>query len=96
MNQFMIENPQYLTDSNEEGVERVKKSTKYAFLMESTSIEYNTKRECNLKKLAMLLMRKLMELLCEKVGELLFSLKMSEIPRSQILHNMYYIKSSKF
>ncbi|XP_034489026.1 glutamate receptor ionotropic, kainate 2 [Drosophila innubila] len=51
MNKFMTENPHYLTDSNEEGVERVKTSTKYAFLMESTSIEYNTKRECNLMKI---------------------------------------------
>lgn len=51
MNKFMTENPEFLTDSNEEGVARVKKSTNYAFLMESTSIEYNTKRECNLKKI---------------------------------------------
>ncbi|KAH8409835.1 hypothetical protein KR222_009321, partial [Zaprionus bogoriensis] len=51
MNKFMMENPDYLTESNQEGVDRVKTNTNYAFLMESTSIEYNTKRECNLKKI---------------------------------------------
>lgn len=47
----MNEHPEYLTETNQEGVDRVKASTDYAFLMESTSIEYNTKRECNLKKI---------------------------------------------
>jgi len=51
MNKFMTENPQHLTEDNMEGVYRVKTNTHYAFLMESTSIEYNTKRECNLKKI---------------------------------------------
>lgn len=51
MNKFMTEHPEYLTETNQEGVDRVKISTQYAFLMESTSIEYNTKRECNLKKI---------------------------------------------
>lgn len=51
MNKFMTEHPEYLTETNQEGVDRVKVSTQYAFLMESTSIEYNTKRECNLKKI---------------------------------------------
>ncbi|XP_043065157.1 uncharacterized protein LOC108093341 [Drosophila ficusphila] len=51
MNKFMLENPQYLTNDNQEGVRRVKTEGNYAFLMESTSIEYNTKRECNLKKI---------------------------------------------
>lgn len=51
MNKFMTENPSYMTESNEEGVQRVKTNTNYAFLMESTTIEYNTKRECNLKKI---------------------------------------------
>ena len=45
----MTKNPQFLTETNQEGVNRVKSS--YAFLMESTSIEYNTMRECNLKKI---------------------------------------------
>lgn len=47
----MLEHPEHLTQDNMEGVNRVKSSTHYAFLMESTSIEYNTKRECNLKKI---------------------------------------------
>ncbi|EDW67686.1 uncharacterized protein Dvir_GJ24289 [Drosophila virilis] len=51
MNKFMTEHPEHLTETNQEGVDRVKTSTHYAFLMESTSIEYNTKRECNLKKI---------------------------------------------
>ncbi|XP_037952782.1 glutamate receptor ionotropic, kainate 2-like [Teleopsis dalmanni] len=51
MNDFMTNNPDLLTDSNENGVELVKKGVKYAFLMESTSIEYNTMRECGLRKL---------------------------------------------
>lgn len=51
MNKFMTDHPEYLTEDNMEGVNRVKTSSHYAFLMESTSIEYNTKRECNLKKI---------------------------------------------
>ncbi|KAH8292071.1 hypothetical protein KR054_004432 [Drosophila jambulina] len=51
MNKFMTEHPEHLTEDNQEGVNRVKTNTHYAFLMESTSIEYNTKRECNLKKI---------------------------------------------
>lgn len=53
MNEFMTKNPQYLTETNQEGFERVKNSKDhtYAFLMESTSIEYNTMRECSLKKI---------------------------------------------
>ncbi|XP_018784602.1 PREDICTED: glutamate receptor ionotropic, kainate 2 isoform X2 [Bactrocera latifrons] len=49
MNEFMNANPKYLTDSNTEGVNRVDKG--YAFLMESTSIEYHTMRMCNLSKI---------------------------------------------
>ncbi|XP_017844827.1 glutamate receptor ionotropic, kainate 2 [Drosophila busckii] len=51
MDEFMTAHPEYLTESNQEGVDRVKRSTNYAFLMESTSIEFNTKRECNLTKI---------------------------------------------
>ncbi|XP_036341412.1 glutamate receptor ionotropic, kainate 2-like [Rhagoletis pomonella] len=51
MNEFMIKNPHLLFKTNQEGVERVKSSTTYAFLMESTSIEYNIVRECNLMKI---------------------------------------------
>ncbi|XP_073816653.1 glutamate receptor ionotropic, kainate 2-like [Musca autumnalis] len=50
MNEFMNKNPHLLTESNQEGVENVKKNNRYAFLMESTSIEYHTVRECNLAK----------------------------------------------
>lgn len=50
MNDFLTKNPHLLTETNQEGVENVKKNNRYAFLMESTSIEYNTMRECNLAK----------------------------------------------
>lgn len=46
----MSNNPDMLVENNQEGVEKVKSGTKYAFLMESTSIEYNMVRECNLTK----------------------------------------------
>lgn len=49
MNKFMNNHPEYLTDSNTEGVKRV--DARYAFLMESTSIEYHTMRMCNLSKI---------------------------------------------
>uniref|UniRef100_A0A034WDZ0 Glutamate receptor ionotropic, kainate 2 n=2 Tax=Bactrocera dorsalis TaxID=27457 RepID=A0A034WDZ0_BACDO len=50
MNDFMVENPDLLFETNLEGVNRVKTDNNYAFLMESTSIEYHIVRECNLKK----------------------------------------------
>ncbi|XP_054091991.1 glutamate receptor ionotropic, kainate 2 isoform X3 [Zeugodacus cucurbitae] len=49
MNKFMNEHPEYLTETNMDGVKRV--SMTYAFLMESTSIEYHTMRMCNLSKI---------------------------------------------
>ncbi|CAD6992159.1 unnamed protein product [Ceratitis capitata] len=51
MNEFMTKNPHLLFETNLEGVQRVKSSTTYAFLMESTSIEYHIMRECDLKKI---------------------------------------------
>ncbi|KAL9893324.1 glutamate receptor ionotropic, kainate 2-like isoform 1-T1 [Glossina fuscipes fuscipes] len=56
MNEYMLAHPEYLTETNQEGLERVKSSDvqngkTYAFLMESTSIEYNTQRECKLTKI---------------------------------------------
>ncbi|XP_039970454.1 glutamate receptor ionotropic, kainate 2 isoform X5 [Bactrocera neohumeralis] len=50
MNDFMVKNPDLLFETNLEGVNRVKSDNYYAFLMESTSIEYHIVRECNLKK----------------------------------------------
>lgn len=72
MNVFMKEHPEYLTDTNQEGVDRVKANTDYAFLMESTSIEYNTKRECNLKKIG------------EALDEKTYGIAM---PKSKMLNN---------
>ncbi|KAH8384049.1 hypothetical protein KR009_011866 [Drosophila setifemur] len=50
MNEYMANHPEMLMDNNQDGVDKVKAGTKYAFLMESTSIEFNTVRECNLTK----------------------------------------------
>lgn len=55
MNEYMMANTDLLTGSNQEGVDRVtnsdvKSGKTYAFLMESTSIEYNTVRNCKLQK----------------------------------------------
>ncbi|KAK0162284.1 hypothetical protein PV327_008633 [Microctonus hyperodae] len=57
MGQVMSESkPDVLTGSNTEGVERVAKGKRtYAFFMESTSIEYNVKRNCDLMQVGSLL-----------------------------------------
>ncbi|BFF90889.1 glutamate receptor ionotropic kainate 3 [Drosophila madeirensis] len=54
MYQFLTDNPQYMTNSNQEGVDRVENSN-YAFLMESTTIEYITERRCTLTQVGALL-----------------------------------------
>ncbi|RZF41431.1 hypothetical protein LSTR_LSTR000145 [Laodelphax striatellus] len=54
--QFMKENPSVMTSSNEEGVRRVNDPDEdYAFLMESTSIEYEVERKCELSQIGGLL-----------------------------------------
>jgi glutamate receptor, ionotropic, invertebrate len=54
--QFMKENPDVWTSSNQEGIQRVKNSNgKYAFFMESSSIEYVVERECELAQVGGLL-----------------------------------------
>lgn len=50
----MTENPQLMTRDNEEGAARVV-NTNYAFLMESTSIEYIVERQCSLAQVGGLL-----------------------------------------
>jgi glutamate receptor, ionotropic, invertebrate len=48
--------PSVFTSSNTEGVERVSKGKmSYAFLMESTAIEYHAQRNCNLTQIGGLL-----------------------------------------
>ncbi|KAH8418012.1 hypothetical protein KR222_010349, partial [Zaprionus bogoriensis] len=54
MYEFMKDNPEFMTDSNQEGVDRVENSN-YAFLMESTTIEYITERRCTLTQVGALL-----------------------------------------
>ena len=50
----MSNNPDVFVKSNQEGIDRVK-SGLYAFLMESTSIEYTIQQECNLTQIGGLL-----------------------------------------
>ena len=45
MYEFMSTHPEYMTGSNDEGLERAK-AGKYAYLMESSSIEYIIERHC--------------------------------------------------
>ena len=51
MNEYLTAHPENLYETNQEGVDRVTSETKFAFLMESTSIEFNTVRDCNLMKI---------------------------------------------
>lgn len=51
---YMSNHPELLTASNNEGQERVK-SDNYAFLMESSSIEYIVERECDVTQVGGLL-----------------------------------------
>lgn len=43
--------PSVFVQGNEEGIARVKQSNNYAFLMESSTIDYITQRECNLTRI---------------------------------------------
>lgn len=51
---YMSNHPEHLTDDNNEGRERAKNGD-YAFLMESSSIEYITQRHCDLRQVGGLL-----------------------------------------
>jgi glutamate receptor, ionotropic, invertebrate len=51
---YMLSNPDVFVKRNQDGIDRVK-SESYAFLMESTSIEYTVQRECNLAQIGGLL-----------------------------------------
>ncbi|XP_030025495.2 glutamate receptor ionotropic, kainate 3 isoform X3 [Manduca sexta] len=56
MYHYMDDHPEYQTATNDEGLERVKSETeKYAFLMESTSIEYMVERNCDVARVGGLL-----------------------------------------
>lgn len=46
--------PSVFTKNNQLGIERVKKGN-YAFLMESTTIEFNTRKDCELTQIGGLL-----------------------------------------
>ncbi|XP_037036366.1 glutamate receptor ionotropic, kainate 2-like [Bradysia coprophila] len=55
MYDYMKARPHLLTGSNNEGLETVLKHDKYAFLMESSSIEYLVERNCNVTQIGGLL-----------------------------------------
>ncbi|XP_043279268.1 uncharacterized protein [Venturia canescens] len=56
MHEYMQNNPDVMTSSNNEGVSRaLDNNQNYAFLMESSSIEYITQRKCNLTQIGDLL-----------------------------------------
>lgn len=50
----MMSNPDVFVNKNQEGIDRVK-SESYAFLMESTTIEFTVQRECHLTQIGGLL-----------------------------------------
>lgn len=50
----MSKHPEQLTNNNEEGLNRAKNSN-YAFLMESSSIEYIVQRNCDVTQVGGLL-----------------------------------------
>ncbi|XP_039445715.1 glutamate receptor ionotropic, kainate 2 isoform X2 [Culex pipiens pallens] len=54
MYEYMMQNPELLTSSNPEGLNRAK-TENYAFLMESSSIEYIVERECDVTQIGGLL-----------------------------------------
>ncbi|CAG5028258.1 unnamed protein product [Parnassius apollo] len=56
MCKYMDDHPELMTSSNEKGLERVKSEKEnYAFLMESTSIEYMVERNCDVAQVGGLL-----------------------------------------
>lgn len=50
MYEYMVNHPEHMTSSNDEGLERAK-AGRYAFLMESSSIEYIIERQCEVRQL---------------------------------------------
>ncbi len=51
---YMKANPDVFVKKNQDGIDRVKAES-YAFLMESTTIDYTVQRECNLTQIGGLL-----------------------------------------
>jgi hypothetical protein len=51
---YMSSNPDVFVKKNQDGINRVK-NEQYAFLMESTTIEYTIQHECNLTQIGGLL-----------------------------------------
>ena len=53
---FMVEHPDLMTGSNEDGVKKVLENKgKYAFLMESSAIDYEKEQHCELAQIGPLL-----------------------------------------
>lgn len=55
MSNTMNSDPDSWVTTNREGIDRVKNSTNYAFLMESTTLQYETARDCNITQIGGLL-----------------------------------------
>lgn len=69
----MASHPEAIVESNDEGIRRVEYEN-YAFLMESTSIEYVVERKCNLAQVGRLLDEKGYGIAMKK-GIIIFSMK---------------------
>jgi ionotropic glutamate receptor len=54
MYQWMINHPTFLTDSNQEAIDKVEQGN-YAYFMESTTIDFVTERNCDLMRVGGLL-----------------------------------------
>lgn len=83
----MNNNPDVFVKKTIEGIERVK-SESYAFLMESTSIEYTVQRECNLTQVGGLLDNKGYGIGLPE-GSILFQTKFIRISLSFLLGSPY-------
>ncbi len=89
----MMEHPEHLTSSNDEGVRRVvERNGQYAFLMESSTIEYVKEQHCELAQIGSLLDNKNYGIATRKsklTSSPLFIKKISEY----LSRSNYWIKS---
>ncbi|XP_044732050.1 glutamate receptor ionotropic, kainate 2-like isoform X2 [Chrysoperla carnea] len=75
MYEYMQNIPGVMFDDNDKGVTRVK-TTNYAYLMESTSIEYITQRDCDLQQVGDLLDDKGYGIAMRKIEEIIKAFQM--------------------
>lgn len=93
MYQVMRSNPAVLVDNSDEGERRVLEGkTKYAFFMESATIEYRLRRNCELKKVGTELDSKdygIAMPASKWVGTIVLALPTEKIIRLKLLGNIY-------